>query len=55
MNDEATVYYEDVIDQMTLGHHFLKEEFGYIAEIGWQVDPFGHMNSMASLFSQMGF
>lgn len=27
MNDEATAYYEDIIDQMTLGHKFLFETF----------------------------
>ena len=54
MNDEATTYYEDVIDQMTLGHQWLLDELGVRPTVGWQVDPFGHTNSMASLFAQMG-
>lgn len=42
MNDEAAPYYEDVIDQMTIGHKFLKDEFNFIPEIGWHIDPFGN-------------
>ena len=55
MNDEAAVYYEDVIDQMTIGHQFLKETFNVTVEIGWHIDPFGHSSAQASMFSQMGF
>lgn len=55
MNDEATPYYEDIIDQMTLGHKFLLDTFNYIPNIGWQVDPFGHSSSQARLANQMGF
>ena len=55
MNDEAAPYYEDIIDQMTLGHQFLKETFNVTVEIGWHIDPFGHSSTHASLFSQMGF
>ncbi|CAD8067627.1 unnamed protein product [Paramecium sonneborni] len=55
MNDEATTYYEDIIDQMTLGHKFLLETFNYVPSIGWQIDPFGHQNSQAALSYQMGF
>ena len=32
-NDEATTYYEDIIEQMTLGHDFLKNEFDYIPKV----------------------
>lgn len=28
MNDEATAYYSDMIDQLSLGLRFIKEEFG---------------------------
>lgn len=42
MNDEAAPYYEDVIDQMTWGHQFLKREFNVVPTIGWHIDPFGH-------------
>ena len=55
MNDEATTYFEDIIDQMTLGHQFLKRTFNITVDIGWQIDPFGHSSGYASLLCQMGF
>ena len=44
MNDEATCYYEDMIDNLTYGHRFIKNYFGIenIPTVGWQIDPFGH-------------
>ena len=51
MNDEAVVYYEDSIDQMTLGHKFLLDTFGIIPEIAWHIDPFGHASAQAALFA----
>ena len=43
-NDEACTYYEDIIDNFTFGHHYLKNKFGekFIPKIGWLVDSFGH-------------
>lgn len=35
MNDEATAYYEDIVDQMTLGHKFLLSNFNYTPSVGW--------------------
>jgi len=55
MNDEATTYYESIIDQMTLGHRLLREEFGITPKVAWHIDPFGHSANQASLFSRMGF
>ena len=45
MNDEATAYYEDIADQMTLGHQWILEQFSVIPTIGWQLDPFGHTSA----------
>jgi alpha-amylase/alpha-mannosidase (GH57 family) len=45
MNDEAATYYEDIIDQMTVGHQFLLNTFGVIPTIGWHIDPFGHSSA----------
>lgn len=57
MNDEATTYYTDIIDQQTLGLKFILKEFGECARprSAWQVDPFGHSREQASLFAQFGF
>ena len=37
MNDEAVVYYQDAIDNMSWGHLFIKEHFGveYLPKVGW--------------------
>jgi len=58
MHDEAAAHFVDMIDQTTLGHKFIVEEFGQSAvpTIGWQIDPFGHSATQASLLSaEMGF
>ncbi|CAK8568726.1 unnamed protein product [Lathyrus sativus] len=45
-----------MIDQTTLGHRFLKEEFGVTPRIGWQIDPFGHSAVQAYLLgAEVGF
>ncbi|TKY73710.1 Alpha-mannosidase protein [Spatholobus suberectus] len=56
MHDEAAAHYIDMIDQTTLGHQFLKEEFGVTPRIGWQIDPFGHSAVQAYLLgAEVGF
>ena len=53
--DEACPNYEDMINNMYMGHHFLKNEFGVIPRIGWMIDPFGHSAANAALFVDFGF
>ena len=51
MHDEATSHYIDMIDQTTLGHSVIKEEFNKVPRAGWQIDPFGHSAVQAYLLS----
>jgi alpha-mannosidase len=56
MHDEAAAHYVDMIDQTTLGHRFLKQQFGAVPTVGWQIDPFGHSATQAALLSaEVGF
>ncbi|KAJ4729552.1 Alpha-mannosidase [Melia azedarach] len=56
MHDEAVTHYIDMIDQTTLGHRFIKNEFGVTPRIGWQIDPFGHSAVQAYLLgAEVGF
>ena len=50
MHDEATAHYIDMIDQTTLGHRLIKENFNKTPRAGWQIDPFGHSAVQAYLF-----
>ena len=36
-HDEGCPHYITMIDQMTLGHRFLKQEFNYTPRVGWQI------------------
>ncbi|KAK7262969.1 hypothetical protein RJT34_30552 [Clitoria ternatea] len=56
MHDEATTHYIDMIDQTTLGHRFIKDQFNYTPRAGWQIDPFGHSALQAYLLgAELGF
>jgi alpha-mannosidase len=56
MHDEAATHYVDMIDQTTLGHRYIKQQFGVTPRIGWQIDPFGHSAVQAYLLgAELGF
>ncbi|KAL0047195.1 hypothetical protein WJX82_009185 [Trebouxia sp. C0006] len=48
-HDEAAAHYVAMIDQTTRGHSFIKEQFGKVPTVGWQLDPFGHSATHAAL------
>jgi len=54
-NDEASPSYNDILNNMMIGHEFLKKEFDYTPKIGWNVDVFGHSDVATRLYSEMGF
>lgn len=55
MHDEACPHFEDMINNMMVGHAFVRREFGVSPRVGWQIDPFGHSSANARLFAEMGF
>ncbi|XP_022775428.1 alpha-mannosidase-like [Durio zibethinus] len=56
MHDEATTHYIDMIDQTTLGHRMIKEQFNKVPRAGWQIDPFGHSAVQGYLLgAELGF
>ncbi|XXQ36900.1 Lysosomal alpha-mannosidase [Plasmodiophora brassicae] len=54
-SDEANVYFQELIDEMALGHQFIADEFGADAlpQCAWQIDPFGHTSGAARVFAEM--
>ena len=58
MHDEGTTHYVDLIDQTSLGHKYIHDQFGPAANprVGWQIDTFGHSATHISLLSaEVGF
>ncbi|CAI5521653.1 unnamed protein product, partial [Closterium sp. Naga37s-1] len=55
MHDEAVCHYTDMVHQMSMGHRFIQENFNITPRVAWQIDPFGHSATQASLItSQAG-
>lgn len=54
-SDEACPIYEDLIENIVIGHQFLKETFDITPRIAWHADAFGHSSVMNVLFQQMGY
>lgn len=53
--DEACPNYSDVLRNFEAGHDFVKQAFGVIPTVAWQLDPFGHSSAFADLFAEIGF
>lgn len=54
-NDETCTNYEDIINNLYIGHGFLKREFGISPKIAFLLDEFGHTQANAAIYSDMGF
>lgn len=54
-NDEATPNFDDIINNMMIGHEFIKKTFGVYPKIGWDIDTFGHSDANTRLYGQMGY
>lgn len=55
-HDEASSRVEDQVDQLTLGHLWLKSVVGAPpVRSAWQPDPFGHSSTAAYVFRLSGF
>ncbi|CAH0594124.1 unnamed protein product [Chrysodeixis includens] len=55
MNDEANSHWLSIIQQLTAGHQWLIENFGYIPKNSWSIDPFGYSSSQPYLLKLAGF
>ena len=51
MHDEASPGFADMIDQTTLGHRLILQQFNVTPKTTWQIDPFGHSTFQASMMS----
>ena len=56
MHDEGSTHYDDLMNNMMIGHEFIMREFGDYAKprCGWHIDTFGHSNANPRLFAEMG-
>jgi lysosomal alpha-mannosidase len=54
-NDEANPNYQDILNNMMIGHQFLHDEFGVTPTVGWDIDTFGHSATNTRIFSELGY
>jgi hypothetical protein len=54
-SDEACPTYEDLIENMVVGHEWLRDKIGVTPRIAWHCDSFGHSSVMNQLFQLMGY
>ncbi|KAK6052244.1 glycosyl hydrolase family 38 protein, partial [Cooperia oncophora] len=54
MTDEANPYFPVTVDNIVEGFQFINKEFGVKPSVLFSLDPFGHSNSIAYLYSQAG-
>ena len=54
-SDEACPTYEDLIENLVIGHKFLKDNFDIVPKFAWHCDAFGHSNVMNYIFQESGY
>ncbi|VDO44781.1 unnamed protein product [Onchocerca flexuosa] len=54
MNDEATPYFWEAIENIIVGHQYVKETLNITPTTSWSVDPFGHGLMMPYLMMLAG-
>ncbi|PIO59257.1 hypothetical protein TELCIR_19286, partial [Teladorsagia circumcincta] len=52
MTDEANPYFPVTVDNIVEGFQFINKEFDVKPSVLFSLDPFGHSNSIAYLYSQ---
>ncbi|CDW86560.1 lysosomal alpha-mannosidase [Stylonychia lemnae] len=53
--DEACTTYWEIMQNIIIGHDFLKREFNIAPKIAWHADEFGHTAENIKLFQEMGY
>lgn len=53
--DQATPNFEDLINNMMIGHQWMQKEFGVVPKVGWDMRTPGHSATNARLFAQLGY
>ncbi|XP_077300371.1 alpha-mannosidase 2 [Arctopsyche grandis] len=54
MNDEATSHWLSIVQQLTTGHQWLKNNLNIVPKSGWAIDPFGHSATQPYLLKLTG-
>lgn len=55
MADEAVNSYEAVVNQLTYGHRYLRDNFNVTPSVAWHIDPFGASATFPTMFKDMGY
>ena len=54
MHDNVCQHYSDMLINIQRGHRFIQDEFNVQPRVAWNLDPFGHSDANARLFSESG-